>query len=43
MASLVASPHSLAFDYLVVVRVSAENVRGFGLTSAVNTAGAKIR
>lgn len=44
MASLVASgSHALAFDTLVEVRVSAANVRGFGPTSALNTAGARIR
>jgi len=44
MASLVAADsHALAFDTLVEVRVSAENVRGFGPTSPLNTAGARIR
>jgi hypothetical protein len=40
---LTASPYNYAFETLVVVRVSASNVLGFGSTSAVNTAGALIR
>ena len=43
MATLVASPHSLAFDVLVVVRASASNSRGAGPTGPDNTAGARIR
>ena len=43
MANLVAAgSHALAFDALVVVRVAAGNVRGYGLTSE-NTSGARIR
>jgi large repetitive protein len=44
MASLVAAgAHALAFDALVVVRVSAANVRGFGPASSPNTTGARVR
>ena len=44
MANLVdGATHNLAFDSLVEVRVAAGNIRGLGPTSAVNTAGARIR
>lgn len=43
MASLVASPHLLAFDALVVVRLTAANALGDGPTGPANTAGARIR
>lgn len=43
MASLVASPHLLAFDTLVVVRITAINAQGSGPTGPANTAGANIR
>lgn len=43
MASLVASPHLLAFDALVVVRLTAANALGSGPTGPENTAGARIR
>jgi hypothetical protein len=43
MATLTASPFSLAFDTLVEVRITATNIIGTGSTSVVNTSGAKIR
>jgi hypothetical protein len=43
MAELQASPHSLAFDSLVEVRVKAYNQYGWGDYSPVNTIVAKIR
>jgi hypothetical protein len=43
MASLVASPHLLAFDTLVVVRVTAANGQGNGPTGPENTDGANTR
>jgi hypothetical protein len=43
MATFVAADHSLAFDALVEVRVTAVNIRGSGPSSTINTAGARIR
>ena len=43
MANLAASPHSLAFDSLVEVRISATNAQGTGSAGPTNTAGARIR
>jgi hypothetical protein len=43
MANLVASPHLLAFDALVVVRLTAANGQGNGPTGPENTDGARIR
>lgn len=43
MASLVASPHLLAFDALVAVRLTAANALGAGPTGPANTDGARIR
>jgi hypothetical protein len=43
MSTLRAAPHSLAFDALVAVRLSARNAYGWGATSALNTAGAQVR
>jgi len=43
MATLSSSPHSLAFDTLIEVRVTANNQRGAGETSDINTSGARIR
>ena len=37
---LTASPFNLPFDELFVVRVSAYNSYGLGLTSSINTTGA---
>lgn len=43
MSTLTAAPYGYAFDELVVVKASATNAFGFGLTSAINTSGGKIR
>jgi hypothetical protein len=43
IAVLTASPFNLPFDELIVAQVSAYNSYGWGATSAINTAGAKIR
>jgi len=43
MASLVASPHLLPFDALVVVRLTAANAQGAGPGGPENTSGARIR
>ena len=43
MPTLTGAPFTLAFDTLVKVRISAINNFGTGLTSTVNTSGARIR
>jgi hypothetical protein len=43
MANLVAAPHSLPFDTLVEVMVSAQNVLGTGPTTTATSATARIR
>lgn len=43
MATLTAAPYGYVFDQLVVVRASAKNARGYGLTSTPNSSGARIR
>jgi len=43
MSALITTPYSYTFDETVIVRASASNDFGFGLTSAVNSAGGKIR
>ena len=43
MSTLIVSPHSLSFDALVQVRVSAANIIGYGTVSNTNIAGARIR
>jgi hypothetical protein len=43
MSVFYATPFSLAFEDLIVARVSAYNLNGWGATSAANTAGATVR